>query len=101
MTFDPIRPFDLDFWKKLTPQAQPLGHSTYTYQVWYRSKKKLFSKMTFDPIDPLTLTFGKNEPLKGNRGVILHVPTKFGTDQIKHLGGVGEPTNKQIKTRRP
>ena len=46
--------------------------------------------MTFD-LDDLDLS--KNDPLKDNPGVPLHLPTKFGEDRPKDLGGVGEQTN--------
>ena len=43
----------------------------------------------------MTLTFQKNEPLKLISGTALHLPSKFGEDQPKDLGGVGEQTNRQ------
>ena len=48
--------------------------------------------LTFDPND---LDLSKNEPLKGNFGVNLHAPTKFGEGRRQGLGGVGEQTDKQ------
>ena len=48
--------------------------------------------MTFD-LDDLDLS--KNEPLKLISGAALHLPSKFGEDRPKDLGGVGEQTNKQ------
>ena len=43
----------------------------------------------------MTLTFQKNEPLKLISGAALHLPSKFGEDRPKDLGGDGEQTNKQ------
>ena len=48
--------------------------------------------LTFD-LDDLDLS--KNEPLKVISGDALHLPSKFGEDRPKDLGGVGEQTNKQ------
>ena len=48
--------------------------------------------LTFD-FDDLGLS--KNEPLKLISGAALHLPSKFGEDRPKDLGGVGEQTNKQ------
>ena len=48
--------------------------------------------LTFD-LDDLDLS--KNEPLKLISGAALHLPSKFGEDRPKDLGGVGEQTNKQ------
>ena len=52
--------------------------------------------MTFD-LDDLDLS--KNEPLKLISGAALHLPSKFGEDRSKDLGGVGEQTNKQTDKR--
>ena len=52
--------------------------------------------MTFD-LDDLDLS--KNKHLKLISGVALHLPSKFGEDRPKDLGGVGEQTNKQTDKR--
>ena len=57
-------------------------------------KKK--TNLTFD-LDDLDLS--KNEPLKLISGAALHLPSKFGEDRPKDLGGVGEQTNKQTDKR--
>ena len=51
-------------------------------------KKK--PNLTFD-LDDLDLS--NNEPLKVISGAALHLPSKFGEDRPKDLGGVGEQTN--------
>ena len=45
----------------------------------------------------MILTF-KNEPLELISGAALHLPTKFGEDQPKDLGEVGEQTEEKKKT---
>ena len=57
-------------------------------------KKK--KNLTFD-LDDLDLS--NNEPLKVISGAALHLPSKFGEDRPKDLGGVGEQTNKQTNKR--
>ena len=47
--------------------------------------------LTFD-LDDLDLS--KNEPLKLISRAALHLPSKFGEDRPKDLGGVGEQTNR-------
>ena len=54
-----------------------------------RSSEK---QLTFDPSD---LDLSKNELLKGNSTVNLHLPTKFDGDWTKDLGGVEEQTDRQ------
>ena len=51
--------------------------------------------MTFDPN---VLDLSKNEPLKDNRRVNLHPPTKFDGDQTKNLGAVEEQTERQTNS---
>ena len=48
--------------------------------------------MAFD-LDDLDLS--KKEPLKENPWVPLYLPTKFGEDRPKDLGGVGKQTHNQ------
>ena len=103
MTFDLD---DLDFWKneplKLISGAalnlptkfgedrpKDLG------EVGEQTEKKNIN-LTFD-LDDLDLS--KNEPLKLISGAALHLPSKFGEDRSKDLGGVGEQTNKQTDKR--
>ena len=57
-----------------------------------KKKKKTKTNLTFD-LDDLDLS--KNEPLKLISGADHHLPSKFGEDRSKDLGGVGEQTNKQ------
>ena len=56
------------------------------------TNRKKHINLTFD-LDDLDLS--KNEPLKLISGAALHLPSKFGEDRPKDLGGVGEQTNKQ------
>ena len=61
-------------------------------EVGEQTEKKNNINLTFD-LDDLDLS--KNEPLKLISGAALHLPSKFGEDQPKDLGGVGEQTNRQ------
>ena len=61
-------------------------------EVGEPTEKKKHINLTFD-LDDLDLS--KNEPLKLISGAALHLPSKFGEDRPKDLGGEGEQTNRQ------
>ena len=65
--------------------------------VWSQPGVVCSEKVTFDPLTRWPVELFKKEPLKGNSGVHLHTPTKFGEDLSKDLGGVGEQTNAQTQ----
>ena len=48
-----------------------------------------------DPLTRRPVDLFEKEPLKGNSEVHLHIPTKFGEDPSKDLGGDREQTDKQ------
>ena len=67
-------------------------NKTHIHTQIRETNRKNNIKLIFD-LDDLDLS--KNEPLKLISGVALHLPSKFGEDRPKDLGGVGEQTNKQ------
>ena len=65
-------------------------------EVGEQTEKNNNINLTFD-LDDLDLS--KKEPLELISGAALHLPSKFGEDRSKDLGGVGEQTNKQTDKR--
>ena len=61
-----------------------ISNKTYTEE-----KRKKMTNLTFD-LDDLDLS--KNETLKLISGAALHLPSKFGEDRPKDLGGTNKKT---------